>query len=785
MKKKLLNSMRVLLVAAGLCVGANGAWAQVTPYSNDYEGETPNVDWTSDNTGRYTVGTETSNGNTFLHVSAVGNGNNGTTITCSATNGKVAAGSDFYMSFDLVLEGANTSGQNSCFYLYDKDNNANTPILKIRQNTGGTYTAWTINDNTALTTGGKGTSNWYNYVLTRIGTKEYLTVTKKSNNSKVLDMVEITSLSSTGGLGNMQFATAKYYAGMYIDNVVLRALNTPAFTLSKTEVKPAVGENATVDLTGITGSINVSSDNTSVATASYSDGKITISGVADGVAYITVTAINDGAKTTQTITATVGAVATTTVTVNYLCGGEAIASPTTLENVNVGAVLTASDITYSNTIAGTGCRYANPSFSVDFPYTVVENGVINITYTKQDAVASLNVYAKIDDTNHLIKTYELDGKYVGDAVIITYPTYFLDGETLYSTARSAHGSDYYKWNYTLEGSSVEITYGTSVATNVVFYKEAEAITGSTALTGSNADIRCSDGTGAKFETETDVVELPAGIYTVYTQVWGGSNNDDSKNIDFNLTVNGNIIHTHRTTGSLNQANSSFTLANTATIRVAASGDNSKMLDYIYIVKTSETVNFTLGAEAGDSYKSYVTTAATDFAATGVTAYIATAANTTAGTVTLSTIDQAPANTPVLLKGTKDGTAEIATTTDEVAAISTNYLVAADGSTAIGSSEAKYVLAYNSGWEFRHYNGTLSAGKVYLDLSDLGVEAARLTFIFDGETTGIDSANSEETKVKSYYNLNGQRVNQPVKGLYIVRSGEGRLQGKNGKKVIIK
>lgn len=264
MKKKLLNSMRMLLVAAGLCVGAN-AWAQVTSYSNDYEDETPIVDWTSNLTDRYTVSVEGTTDH-YLHVGAVGNGNNGATITCNTTNGKVTAGTDFYMSFDLILDGGNTSGQHSCFYIYDTNNSSSTPILKIYQKNGGNYTGWTINDNTDFTTGGKGTDNWYNYVLTRIGSKEYLTVTKKSNGSKELDMFEITNLSTTGGLGNMQFVTAKYYAGMYIDNVVLRALVAPAFTLSATEVTPAVGENATVDVTGITGTVSVSSDNTSVAT---------------------------------------------------------------------------------------------------------------------------------------------------------------------------------------------------------------------------------------------------------------------------------------------------------------------------------------------------------------------------------------------------------------------------------------------------------------------------------------------------------------------------------------
>jgi len=50
--------------------------------------------------------------------------------------------------------------------------------------------------------------------------------------------------------------------------------------------------------------------------------------------------------------------------------------------------------------------------------------------------------------------------------------------------------------------------------------------------------------------------------------------------------------------------------------------------------------------------------------------------------------------------------------------------------------------------------------------------------FGDETTGIESVQGEGVKVngsENYYNLNGQRVAQPTKGLYI----------QNGKKVIVK
>ena len=47
---------------------------------------------------------------------------------------------------------------------------------------------------------------------------------------------------------------------------------------------------------------------------------------------------------------------------------------------------------------------------------------------------------------------------------------------------------------------------------------------------------------------------------------------------------------------------------------------------------------------------------------------------------------------------------------------------------------------------------------------------------DGETTGIDGVTTDEDGTDDgYYNLNGQRVDNPQKGIYIHR----------GKKVIIK
>ena len=90
-----------------------------------------------------------------------------------------------------------------------------------------------------------------------------------------------------------------------VDDIVIHKQTYPAFNLSDTEKEFYVEDSETVTLTDITGDISVVSDNTGVATVSYSDGTITINGVAEGTATITVTGNNDGLTITKTIEVTV------------------------------------------------------------------------------------------------------------------------------------------------------------------------------------------------------------------------------------------------------------------------------------------------------------------------------------------------------------------------------------------------------------------------------------------------------------------------------------------------
>ncbi len=74
-------------------------------------------------------------------------------------------------------------------------------------------------------------------------------------------------------------------------------------------------------------------------------------------------------------------------------------------------------------------------------------------------------------------------------------------------------------------------------------------------------------------------------------------------------------------------------------------------------------------------------------------------------------------------------------------------------------------------------GTLAAGKCWIELVPSSPAHARaLSIVFEGETTGISTVKTDaDTKDAVIYDLQGRRVMQPTKGLFIV----------NGKKVVIK
>ena len=135
----------------------------------------------------------------------------------------------------------------------------------------------------------------------------------------------------------------------------------------------------------------------------------------------------------------------------------------------------------------------------------------------------------------------------------------------------------------------------------------------------------------------------------------------------------------------------------------------------------------------------------------------------------------PAGKAVILKSSSSSITLTAATTS--ATLEGNQLVGT--ATAITNPGNAYVLSKGTngvGFYKLSSTGTIGANKAYLTYSGGAGAPSFLNFFVEGETTGIEMPKAATADSDAeVYDLQGRRVSQPAKGLYIV----------NGKKVIIK
>ena len=225
-------------------------------------------------------------------------------------------------------------------------------------------------------------------------------------------------------------------------------------------------------------------------------------------------------------------------------------------------------------------------------------------------------------------------------------------------------------------------------------------------------------------------------------------------------------------GSGVEASGLFEIANPSaetTITIAGTGSS------VYPVKVEFYTATISAAITSVGWATFCTSAPLDFSSvTGLKAYIVTGYEGTAITTTQMT-GTVPANTPLLLEGATTDIPVVASSSTDVSA---NKLVAGPGKNVIAKSDkTRYVLSSNAGVAvFKKINATdafVPKDKAYLEFAEV-IAAPMLSM--GGETTGINAVNGEGFTVNGeYFNLAGQRVAQPTKGLYIV----------NGRKVVIK
>ena len=353
--------------------------------------------------------------------------------------------------------------------------------------------------------------------------------------------------------------------------------------------------------------------------------------------------------------------------------------------------------------------------------------------------------------------------------------------------------------------------GTSEPT-ITSYKKSEGATVSTATAGKII-VTAEDGTTtATYDITVEAVTPFGGTSKVFDgkETWvktGNAFSTDEKKTGWVFSKNDNDWS--RETPGKNRiyfflaASTSITFANGGTAR------NIKVYrNGVELVTPTSTESCTIEGDASNDYmiaivsnqtsgdgalksitivgatketitpaKEYTTLTsanALDFTGSSIEAYIVKDDDASDGVITLTQVNKVPANTGLVLKASEPGTAVnvpfLKGDADDVT-----------GNKMTGSATEKTEIAANGGYilkdgKFHPANaGSLAKGKAYLKIA---VSAAAPVMSFDSEgssTTAIDTIEKNTIKNGVYYNLAGQRVAQPTKGLYIV----------NGKKVIVK
>jgi hypothetical protein len=206
-----------------------------------------------------------------------------------------------------------------------------------------------------------------------------------------------------------------------------------------------------------------------------------------------------------------------------------------------------------------------------------------------------------------------------------------------------------------------------------------------------------------------------------------------------------------------------------------------VFDYLLVIRTGDaTVPATI-TSAG--WATYCSPYALDFSSSIdnlEAAYIVTGGN--GSTLTTTQITGAiPANTGILLKGSGECVIPVVASGDDDI-VSGNKLMGVTSATHFDQNTIYVLMATPSKGFYKNANAegfTVGANTAYLPADfDTTVDGDARAFysLFDSETTGVGAALVKNGIVNNeIFNLQGQRIGQPTKGLYIV----------NGRKVIVK
>ena len=339
-----------------------------------------------------------------------------------------------------------------------------------------------------------------------------------------------------------------------------------------------------------------------------------------------------------------------------------------------------------------------------------------------------------------------------------------------------------------EGATYTLASTITPGKHYIIASEADAEGNAYAMGGQNSNNRAAvaikvDGDKAQVnsaDVREFVISIPAddGLYAIFDETEGGylyaaSSGSNYLRTETTLDDNGKWtiefaegVATIKAQGTNThcwmQYNSSSTL-------FACYLEDKPQADvYLYEKDEDKTTVVTI-SELG--YATFGSAEAVDFSETNLTVYTAKV-NDTNSEVELTEVSskQVPAGEAVLLRGEAGTyTGKVIESADRLT--DNDLKLATADLTGNGKIYVLNKVDDKVGFYKLSAEGTLSKGKAYLES-----ESAAPFLGFDGEdTTGINSVERGTLSVEGCYTLDGRRVAQPTKGLYIV----------NGKKVVIK
>ena len=331
----------------------------------------------------------------------------------------------------------------------------------------------------------------------------------------------------------------------------------------------------------------------------------------------------------------------------------------------------------------------------------------------------------------------------------------------------------YNTSFTLDENNKVINLGYTAVdgvNNVVFISEGEDIEGLTPITSGNTAIRSSNSASAYAVTDTKITTLPAGKYKIHAIIYDSASKPNS-NWTFKAG-NADIVTFNCTTVNIAEFDSQeFVISGETDIIMAAAGSTARGLDAIYIIKTGDAPT-SIPATISTTGSSFASTAIIDCSKLpdGVTAYKVSAVADSKATLTEVTEAVAPGTGLILIAGTAGSyDLPVAATGNDISA--TNKLVGVTVAKTVADDEA---YGLKDGKFNKLSAGTIPANKAYLPAT--AVSAPELSIVFGGEATGIADVRGKMEDVRSdFFDLQGRKVAQPAKGLYI----------QNGRKVILK